>query len=255
MAISAQAPKESKITLGVDLAKVVEVTAAAELTKEGQQRQLKFKLKGKHGTATHSIFIKNEPRGASAKGSFQFINDLGQIGWASEPTMLNGQYFTDLSTARIAKVGEADLIEFLLAWLSPKKGSPFFIENFEKLFEGDLTEIDFTVTHKDQEIGVIWGVQKTDGSFYQTVLPKFGRGFIFKKSLNAGGEELIKTLGSFESAINKKIEYTLEKHGIQKEFYGKMPYTPVEFEESMFPTVQLTPEAAAQNSAMDMLPF
>lgn len=120
-----------------------------------------------------SFFIENKLNAVSQAGNMQFINDLGQSAWGKsvEEVKNDSRYdWFKSETMRPAIPGEANLIDFIKAWLSIGRDAVAKIDNVVGLSKGDVSELKpLVVNHKDRKVQVLFGAR--DG--YQAVYNRF----------------------------------------------------------------------------------
>lgn len=93
-----------------------------------------------------SFFLENKLV-VSKNGKPQFINHYGNntyadtIEEANSRVDSNGNSYFKLDGARQAYVGEALLIDFLKAWLDIRRNNKIILDNFNALFDGNVSEL------------------------------------------------------------------------------------------------------------------
>lgn len=93
-----------------------------------------------------SFFLEEKPV-SSPKGSAQYINNLGQSTWALSledaiaKVGKNGMPWFKPNGARLALVGEVDLINFLYNLLNISSGEDMYLDNIGGLFNGNYKEL------------------------------------------------------------------------------------------------------------------
>ena len=95
-----------------------------------------------------AIFLADKDRESSkTPGLFEIINDFGQITWAKstqeaiDKVGRGGNKFFKSDGARIAKMGEVQLITFLRDWANTGVNEVGKIDNFDALFKGNFNEL------------------------------------------------------------------------------------------------------------------
>ncbi len=95
-----------------------------------------------------AIFLADKDRESSkTPGSFEIINDFGQITWAAsvqdalDKIGKGGNKWFKPEGARIAKMGEAQLVTFLRDWANTGVDEVGKIDNLEALFKGNFSEL------------------------------------------------------------------------------------------------------------------
>lgn len=124
-----------------------------------------------------SLWIEPEHK-VSQTGKPQWINKYGKTAWANTIEETNDYFLRD--GVRHAFTGEEDLHKFLQAFLNVvydtknKKYDDCQIDNMDKLFRGDFSELKNILTiFGDNTIRLLFGVKTTDSGTYQNVYNKF----------------------------------------------------------------------------------
>lgn len=188
------------------------------------------------------LFLRKQYRFNKDETSVQVIDKYGQTAWATMdevknkriPMYSNGPANIDIDY-RPAYVGEEELTKFLIAYLGipgPRKynraekkwymvdnpqDSECRIDNIEKLFDGDFSEIREYISYQpDNKVKILFGVRTSDDNkLYQTVYSK-----MFLKNNNNDYEKLesevkaSKDAGAYantEFVIGELREYIVEE--------------------------------------------
>lgn len=132
-----------------------------------------------------SFFLENKDE-TSSKGNVRIVNDVMQSTWSKDISTLQANenmtwFKTD--TARLAKQGEIELLEFVHKWLglsygNSEKGVDADVckLNLAKLFKGDFSELKSFIKpclSGGNGIKYLCGVTNKDGKYYQTVYGKY----------------------------------------------------------------------------------
>lgn len=94
-----------------------------------------------------AIFLKDKERINKNGDKYEIINDYGQNTWASsvqeatEKIGRGGNKWFSPEGARIAKVGEVQLVTFLRDWANTGVNEIGKIDNFDALFKGNYSEL------------------------------------------------------------------------------------------------------------------
>lgn len=156
-----------------------------------------------------TFFLEDKDQVAST-GSVRYINDFGQNSFASSKEELlartgaNGNQFFKEDGLRVAKVGECELIDFIKNWLCVPQDSKIKFNNFNKLFDGDVSEISKLVkAYGDmRKVQVLLG----EKNGYQTVYTKF-----FGRAGNKNWKYWTKHFESSQSTFNYQNSFFLKK--------------------------------------------
>lgn len=170
------------------------------------------------------FFLQDEQRMSNNKTSYEYINNYGQTTWASSleealnKTGKNGKKWFKEDGARVAYVGESNLINFLSQWLNTNEDDKVYIEDMDALFKGNVKELEFYV--KNAASNVVWILStysERNDKFYQNI------------------DNSIFVRGSFKptAAMNKIAEYVRKK---EKDGYPIKGYNGLEFKEFTIPT-------------------
>lgn len=113
----------------------------------------------------------------SDKGNIQFINNYGNTAWGPNVEAIKENEkmdWFDTSSAREAYEGEEKLINFIRAWANVENGGEVYLDNPDKVFAGDVTELRNLVKRlKANEVRLLLGVQDKGERQYQKVYDKF----------------------------------------------------------------------------------
>jgi len=88
-----------------------------------------------------AFFLENKPRVNVDGTKAEWINNFGRTAWGTPDAAPAGLKWFDASTARAAKVGEADLHNFLINWLNISPNDEAKLDKFDALFLGDYSEL------------------------------------------------------------------------------------------------------------------
>lgn len=145
---------------------------------EGVQKvRIDFMVSKEKIMQKYSIFLENRDRIDSKKEKYEIVNDFGQSTWA--PTVQDaldkigkgGNKWFKPEGARIAKVGEVQLITFLRDWANTGVDEVGKIDNFDALFKGNYSELQsYVKTLSNNTIYVMFIVK--DGK-YQAIYNRF----------------------------------------------------------------------------------
>lgn len=174
---------------------------APELDTKGQRRlNISFtndKFPGLRGN--YSIWFKNEDLVSAKTGTARYIDKRGATSiYVSAPDVATS---LDQESARIAKKGECDFMEFVRPWVSYNKNSKDFPPfDIAKIEAGDYSEVEpMFEKFKDVHVGCIFGVNNDK---YQNVYPKFYASWMF----NQNNEAEIKKYKELEIKIETMIK-------------------------------------------------
>lgn len=113
----------------------------------------------------------------SQAGNTQFINDFGvaTYGVSLDSIKANEKMkWYNTETAVPALVGQADLVDFIKAWLSIGKDTVAKIDNVAKLYKGDVSDLKALIAkYGDRQVQLLLHIKETDGMFYQNVYNRF----------------------------------------------------------------------------------
>jgi hypothetical protein len=119
-----------------------------------------------------AFFLENKER-VSAKGSKEITNNFGQSTWAAtvedalEKVGKNGNKWFKPNGARVALVGEVQLITFLRDWLNVSPEDESTIDSYDNLFKGNFKELQQYV--KMQEKNTIYTLATVKDGKYQQI--------------------------------------------------------------------------------------
>ena len=187
--------KEGKLYTGLHNMRVVAINPTkAELEKLGynprnesnylskaedgaEKVRIDFYLTGKNPEGEEGIrtkvalFLENRERVNKDGTKREWINDFGRTAWGSKDAPPTGLKWYDASTARPAKVGEGDLIAFIINWMNVAPTDEASLDNLEGLFKGDYSELKQLLTaNPNNEVRVLLGVREGK---YQSVYNKY----------------------------------------------------------------------------------
>ena len=132
-----------------------------------------------------TFFLENRDR-ISQTGNKEIINNLGQSTWAESVeaainrTNAKGEKWFSENGARIAKVSETGLINFLTNWVNVKPGDEVYLDSLNTLVsKGDVSELRTIFNgYKDNIFKGLFKVRDTGEKQYQTMDSNvFDRGF------------------------------------------------------------------------------
>lgn len=128
----------------------------------------------------HTFFLEDRERSNNAGDKFEFINNYGQTSWGTTLEEVvnrkgrNGNTWYKKEGARKAYVGEGDLIQFLSDWLNVNPDDQVYIENMDKIFTGDVSELrQYVKAAADNEIYLLFTVRENEGKYYQNTYNRF----------------------------------------------------------------------------------
>ena len=133
-----------------------------------------------------TFFLENKDRVNKNGDKYEIINNQGQSTWAESieaainRTNAKGEKWFSDKGARIAKVDETGLINFLINWVNVKPGDECYLDNINALIsKGDVSELKGILNmFKDNDVRVLFKVRDTGEKQYQTVDSNiFDRGF------------------------------------------------------------------------------
>lgn len=118
-----------------------------------------------------AFFLENSHKINAAKTKGEWINNFGRTAWGSTEEAPKELKWFDEKTARAAKIGEADLYNFLINWLNINPNDEAKLENFDVLFTGNVSELRALLKeYPENEIRVLLTVK--DGK-YQSVYSRY----------------------------------------------------------------------------------
>lgn len=120
------------------------------------------------------IFMEDKPR-VSTKGNTQVINNRAQSTWVQDPNNVTYEWF-DKTGVRAAKDGEVTLYDMLVALINADRNSKdtnLVLENFNSLFDGDVSELRALNEKYGKGLKVLLGVK--DGKYQDIYTGYFGR--------------------------------------------------------------------------------
>lgn len=118
-----------------------------------------------------AFFLEDRPRTNQNGTKAEWINAFGRTAWGTLEEPPQGLTWFDATTARLAKVGEADIHNFLINWLNINPNDEAKLDKFDALFKGDYSELNNLLNGaKSNEIRVLLCVR--DGK-YQAVYNKY----------------------------------------------------------------------------------
>jgi hypothetical protein len=108
----------------------------------------------------------------------QFIDKYSNTQWKVTPEdqEYNGNLTFEAKSARECCIGEEAFMNFIKNYMNPKKGDECRFDDFKKIAEGDLTEVNEAITvYPNNNVGVLLGVR--DAKYQGVYTGKFERGF------------------------------------------------------------------------------
>lgn len=118
-----------------------------------------------------AFFLENRIRTNQSGTKAEWINNFGRTAWGDLTEPPKDLKWFDATTARLAKVGEFDLHNFLINWLNISPNDEAKLDKFDALFVGDYSELKSLFNNaKNNEIRVLLTVR--DGK-YQSVYGKY----------------------------------------------------------------------------------
>lgn len=118
-----------------------------------------------------AFFLENQDRVNQAGTKGEWINNFGRTAWGTPDAPPSTFKWFDSSTARKAKVGEADLTNFLINWLNISPQDEAKLDNFEVLFAGDYSELlSILNANPNNEVRVLLAVREGK---YQSVYNRY----------------------------------------------------------------------------------
>lgn len=111
----------------------------------------------------------------SAAGNKQYINDFGQATWGRSPEDISEKLtWYNTKGIRLAKGGEPELVDFIKNLLSIGKDTEAKIENIDKLFNGDVSELKNIFTKfASRKVQVLYIVKESGGEWYQNIYTRY----------------------------------------------------------------------------------
>lgn len=120
------------------------------------------------------VFFIEDTDKVSSGGKVLAINDYGQSTYVETVDKALEYTWFKPDGVKVSKVGEADLIDFLKAWLSIGRDSKAKIESISKLVNGDLSEITPLIgKYADRKVQALLIAKESKGEWYQNVYTKF----------------------------------------------------------------------------------
>ena len=179
---------------------------------EGNKKvMIKFYIKNENPKVETNVtfFLENKEQIASS-GKPRYINDYGQNSYGTDEQEVlgrvgsNGNKFFKEDGLRVAKIGECELIDFIKNWLCVGQDSKIKFTNFDKLFDGDVSEINKLVkAYGDmRKVQVLLG----EKNGYQTVYSKF-----FGRAGNKNFKYWTKHFENSQGTFNYQNSYALKK--------------------------------------------
>ena len=153
------------------------------------------------------FLVQPQPR-VSQSGKAQWVNNIGQFAFSDTKASEAYEWFKD-EGVRKAFVGEEKLMSFIKAFANVANGDDCYFEGFQKISNGDVSEIRALVNQlQDNKVRVLLGVK--DEKYQQVYDKHFGRikpkrDDLFIKSLNDD-------YGAFKAEYNKSL--LLEEYSV-----------------------------------------
>lgn len=168
-----------------------------------------------------TFFLENRDRVNMNGDKYEIINNLGQSTWAPtiaeacERTNAKGEKWFSAEGARIAKVGEVGLTNFLINWLNVSPGESASLDNLSAMFTGNFSELkSLAKAASSNVVRGLFKVRDTGDKQYQTVdSGVFDRGFkndADYKVFQRYEEQQIK--GGFSIKDNWTYEFQVYQH-------------------------------------------
>lgn len=118
-----------------------------------------------------AFFLENAPKVNAAKTKGEWINNLGRTAWGGTEEAPKELKWFDEKTARRAKIGEADLYNFLINWLNINPNDEAKLDNFDMLFSGNVSELRALLqAYPENEVRVLLTVKEGK---YQSVYSRY----------------------------------------------------------------------------------
>ncbi len=153
------------------------------------------------------FLVQPQPR-VSQSGKAQWVNNIGQFAFSDTKASEAYEWFKD-EGVRKAFVGEEKLMSFIKAFANVANGDDCYFEGFQKISNGDVSEIRALVNQLgDNKVRVLLGVK--DEKYQQVYDKHFGRikpkrDDLFIKALNDD-------YGAFKAEYNKSL--LLEEYSV-----------------------------------------
>lgn len=130
-------------------------------------------LTGEPLRAKASFYLENQYR-VSQNGSVEYLNAFNQNAWGTSDTAPDFKWFKNVGV-RKAFVGEEQLATFIMNWINVDRNVEFSLETFEKIVEGDLTELLglLPVYGEKNRVRALLTVTEREGKAYHTVFTRF----------------------------------------------------------------------------------
>jgi hypothetical protein len=186
--------EELNALLGSDIDKELEYVKEKEVTLKNEEKlivdssRIAFYLQDVKTKRIFNVsyFLENRDKEESEKGNIQYINEVGATTWAADEDALSDEkyaWFTKREYRR-AKVGEAELYEFVKAWLKLDYRDPGTVLDlkFDNLITGDVRVLRNEIGKNAESslAGTVTALaivtqKEVDGEtkFYQNVSNKF----------------------------------------------------------------------------------
>lgn len=156
-----------------------------------------------------TFFLEAQDKVAST-GSIQYINDYGQNSFGQSLDEVlnrigkNGQAFFKNEGCRVARVGEAELIEFIRKWLCVANDQKSVFKNFSKIVSGDVSEITDLVKNygTSRKVQVLLG----EKSGYQNVYSRY-----FERAGGSSNTYWEKHFNNSQTTFNYQGSFKLQK--------------------------------------------
>lgn len=188
-----------------------------------------------HGIKTTLSYFVTKINQPSSTGKFKVINKYGEDSWLTEEEINakqdvydiggKGTYFFNGEGLRKAYQGEPELVGFLRTVLGvkslkaaieegDKNLAAGYIENMDKLFLGDVSELKGYLSENVNQVGLMLGVKSSEeGKTYQYVY---------------GAKSVIAWSNNYDYVI-KDIQSRIDRGGLLNVDFGSFTSYPVEF--------------------------
>ncbi|WP_314508896.1 hypothetical protein [Xanthocytophaga agilis] len=187
-------------------------TKPVNYREEDGRYRIDFWLKGKDESGKdvrvrHSVFVKNEDARPSTVGNIQVINQQGKTAYIPQVFFEKGKSpYEDWFSAPFqrARVGEAELLHFVNAWMNKKTEDKAVVLDFASISKGNLKQLhQILQSDKASYVKIMLGVRiADDGRRFQTVFPR-----LVMPSWTINYERLHKELVNYLSNAQSRNDY------------------------------------------------
>ncbi|MDJ1472467.1 hypothetical protein [Xanthocytophaga flava] len=187
-------------------------TKPVNYREEDGRYRIDFWLKGKDESGRdvrvrHSLFVKNEDARPSTVGNIQVINQQGKTAYIPQVFFEKGKSpYEDWFSAPFqrARVGEAELLHFVNAWMNKKTEDKAVVLDFASISKGNLKQLhQILQSDKASYVKIMLGVRiADDGRRFQTVFPR-----LVMPSWTINYERLHKELVNYLSNAQSRNDY------------------------------------------------